>query len=800
MRNIQSIFLGLGLIPASLVMSETANAGEFGYFYPKEAERKDRESGKGETDPRPSAQGPKKSVIVPLKSTNIPVIGSAFNLISGMPVPSNCLSAFETKPNTLNDITQKLSQSIDTESTYYKLNQTVSAKGSYGEFGGSGSYSSTDETKTSYTGTTLVVSARIERNAQSISFGNSADGEAQILDLNDQAASFLKDDGYWAFRARCGDGYVRAIVTGTEMYAVANLEETSYEQKKSVEKAASASYGGDLFTAEGSSTLQQEIKRTSQDLGIESWTRGSAQEQLATNLDELKLLYQQLPSLDAGSSRPLYAVVEIYSELPSVGVTPYPFVEFEGLNQSSIRLSFLRDTIFAAIEENSSPQPSNSFLFYPGKSADENYEALTSLMSGIDERLEQLNGELANCYADAQLCDYPVEARLHDLKMEYITRAQMPIAKSGIPSDVMATVKRQMATGDAIQQKNAISTFSEYLFADNILRAERLRCESRKECLSADMLSEIAAKICETAGGSRGWEGSLPRYLVCDYGSESPLLVEGAEATGQLAIDITDANAGASWEITGGKTIVINVPKGVVPSIILKAHAGIIQFVNIDYFEGDTQIDTARVRIARNDFAQKPPRFFQRALSSENRLEITTWGEPRPLSGGRIELSDVREAKTWGTEFLFSFESDDWWANRTWDDVRIGYNHNLATEEDEDLEGLDRVATTLVTSSSDTSGNDANVGVGPGEIFEDGSPTAKVRFEFATADCETRRVTGTFEFTAIYQDVDGSTSEKIWKRGFDGYGPVWTEFVYPSVGGGEKLSDVADAMVVDSSC
>lgn len=451
---------------------------------------------------------PTQYIVVPLGTTNIPNVGDGFDLKTDERSLARCIRLFSVTQSQLNDIQSSLHQTIDTESTLRRLNTSLSAQGSYAGFSGGASSQETSETKTSFTGVNLVLHASIERRVFSIALpaasgtGGSApaDSTLYVLDIRPELKDLLNSpDGIKTFRRECGDGYVSAIVFGTEFYATLVNEVKSYQNKTTLEQSIQAGYSGDIFGAKASSSLYTEENSQSDTLDIRSFERGSGQSSLPISLDDLKKLYQQLPSLEPNAARPLYARVNLYTQLPSASTVglPTPYVGLTLMTQTLLRMTYLQEVVEDALadaEKNDCTRFLCSIVDTTRRDLGPLKETRTSLLA----YLSWLKGRIGECLKSSDApCTYTNENFQDSTARELYYRARMPLPVVGVDPNVLTLLVNPYQNASAqshfdILRQQAQCTLAEAVYQNNIATPTHVRCRDTGECVSDEILTTAA--------------------------------------------------------------------------------------------------------------------------------------------------------------------------------------------------------------------------------------------------------------------------------------------------------------------
>ncbi len=395
-----------------------------------------------------------KTYVVPLPSlpADIPQIGEGFDLLTGERRSTSCIAHGGLVVNAVESIQSSLSEVTDDEMLYRKLSTSIEAKAKFGGYSGGGSYSETNETRTSTSKVSVVAKATHITTATNLLPSSNAIPIGFLpstrIDLTAAAYNMVANGRFADFRRTCGDGYVAQIALGGQFLSTLEFSKLDFEQKRSVVASVSAAGPGDAFSASGNSNLQQEMTKRSSSLRIEYSQQGGEFKMNPTTQNELKEAYKKFPEVVRMVPRMVFISVVRYESLGAMAALPnktqaYWIYADQAIRQL-LRLQSVRNDIASMLQSNNSesglpPDPNVEFV-YLKEIEDKGYlkKGLRSLKHQKDnlQELQKLTKELGqwlgNCLntATEKSCTPPDSSfsRFDDL----VWRARAPLARADI--------------------------------------------------------------------------------------------------------------------------------------------------------------------------------------------------------------------------------------------------------------------------------------------------------------------------------------------------------------------------------
>ncbi len=231
-------------------------------------------------------------------------LGWGWSVGRGQAIPTVCVE-FERQSDPAQETTVQVDEVRDSQELTSSMDISSSVSVKTIGYKASGKAKFAKDTKVSSYSMTMVIEAEVRNGA--LFAAPKANARGQLGDavvLTDKAANLARRD-LEAFQATCGEGYVSAVMTGAEAFAVIDIKTSSRSETESVRASVSgAGWGVKVDAAFNAATGSQQQSAKS---SISFYQAGGSGKPLPADKDEIIQRIKDL-AVDAKDSPKAYAL------------------------------------------------------------------------------------------------------------------------------------------------------------------------------------------------------------------------------------------------------------------------------------------------------------------------------------------------------------------------------------------------------------------------------------------------------------------------------------------------------------
>ncbi|HNK15783.1 MAG TPA: hypothetical protein PLZ20_14540 [Nitrospira sp.] len=438
----------------------------------------------------PSLLAPRIFVVpLPALPADIPKLGEGFDLLNGQRRAATCIEHGGVTPNVVEALQASLSEITDDEMFWRKLNTSIEVKANYAGYSGGGSYSETNESRTTTSKTSVVTKATLITTADNLLPSRQAIPiglfPSTRIDLSPPAYNLVANGKFGDFRALCGDGYIAQIAYGGHIYSTLEFSKLDFEKKREIVASINASGPGDVFSGNAKSNLQEQMTKHSTSLKIQFSREGGNFQLNPTNRDEVVAEYKKFAEDIRKNPKVIFISVARYDSLASMSALPNKIKSYwvyadQGIRQL-LRLQSVRNDVASALPSvvptGLPPDPNAEFITLPQVERGNIRRSESGFKKTLGE-LQSLTAELgkwvAKCLTKATETECTPEDPSFEKYDDLLWRARAPIARADIrQSDV--TDLQALAGAGATPNPEASCYFAQIIRSNVIRRIAAVR-------------------------------------------------------------------------------------------------------------------------------------------------------------------------------------------------------------------------------------------------------------------------------------------------------------------------------------